>query len=1031
MSTRMSHAEPDISDVVERAHEEDLTDSPDPPPPLLTLGPPPLALSPQSPNVPYIFITMPSTPPQLTSYGSDLSSTRTSTPLPSSRPLTTVPHPHFARPPAFSSVPTDSPLPAPLPPVSSPSPLYPVAFHHRPEPLIPSPISTASPSLSESQLILGIASKQKRQQRRLYSSCVALTLLSLLTIIAFVGAVYYLDHGVHPTLGTGVVQSGMIEDGAVTGPKLAAAAVSTDALDPHVTSLLLNFNATYRQSLSMLPVPGVGLVDSPGTRTFNVNPDSSSLVVTTTGLSVAPGGIQSIHLAPAAVTSTQVSTHAVTSDKLAVNAVTTSQLGADVKAALGAINATATAAFSVLPYAGIGMTVVGNEINLLLDGGYLSLSNAAQLTVTPHSLNASMFAPSSISASSLAPTVRSLIPQAGAGLTSSYSPFNSTLFTVATEDSSIHMTAGALSLGVLTSQHLAVGAVTIGELGSDVWGELDGLNETSSQALQWSIELAVSQSFIQQQLLSALGLDESDEVALASMSSTQLLNAIQRINATTFSALTAVNTSTYQLKSLLAFDVQQLQQDITSTYQDLSSQLPVAGQGLSLTTSPSQLKVNADSRYFTFTGETLGLLPGSIDASVLAPGAVTGLNIADEAVTTTAFADGAVHLSHFASNLSQVLRVMSASNTTNTSILILGKRGSPITITRPAGGDLSIAAGADSSLTVVASTGNNAIQLTELGGVDVLATHLALASTSGGSVRLIGQTVAVSAVNVSLTVSSTAASLNLTTVNATLAGITTTLSAETVLLQGASINLTAPHVTIASPVHYVPITVNLSSNTTQYQIDMSSLNSTVVRLSGGGPPLLLTFTGCSDLYAGSSVSVYNDLTTAPFITVPSSSCSRSASVSVSPLSRLTVTCAGLYQSSPFYDCQQSEQPSGGLPLPSSIQVISSVVNGVALTSTAVGVVELSFIPYNNVNPVMSFSLSSSLFKEGSTALLLTAISSGETNTVYASDRMTPVWVVGGQVLDPVGGVVTVTMVNVGDPLFAGASQLLQFLYQIV
>ena len=71
--------------------------------------------------------------------------------------------------------------------------------------------------------------------------------------------------------------------------------------------------------------------------------------------------------------------------------------------------------------------------------------------------------------------------------------------------------------------------------------------------------------------------------------------------------------------------------------------------------------------------------------------------------------------------------------------------------------------------------------------------------------------------------------------------------------------------------------------------------------------LLLSITGCSDTTAGTGVTVYNQLTTAATIVVTAASCSRTTDLALMPRGRVTVTCAGMYQSVASLDCQQTEQ----------------------------------------------------------------------------------------------------------------------------
>ena len=1045
----MAGGEPETSELVERAHEEDLTESPD-------QGPIPIAPPLTIPHIvpAYTAITIPpraspSFPAHDSALGPSSSPSAARYPVdPSEDPLETVPHPLFYRPthplPNYIDSRESSPAkPAILESPSSPAPNpCPVDFHARPtaERFSSSPSSKAgdvekgmtvamatAPSLRVSELIHHVDAQQKDQQRWLRCSCLALTALIALVVIAFVGGVYYLAH-IHPSLGTATVQNAMIANGAVTGDKLAAQAVTNAALSPPVASLLSTLNDSYVASLPLLPMAGVGLSQAPGTRVFAVNTDSVTLVIANDQLTIAKAGIQTAQLAPASITSAALSAGAVTAVGIAPGAVTVAQLGADVVSGIDAMNATASAAYAALPSAGVGIQIVNSQVDLVLDPTYLSVTSGGQLTITAGSLGASLFTPSSISAVSMDASVLATVPQAGAGLVSVYTPFNSTVMSLYTDNSSLVLSpSGGLSLGLVSSRQIAPGAVTGAQLSSAVLSELAALNATASQALQASIELTLTESFLQQQLLTALGLQDSDVLHLANLSSSQLLGAIDHINSTAFTALSSVNFSTYQLSSVLSADVSQLQQELSSTYANLSAQLPIAGAGIAMMKDARpRFNLLTDGRYFEASASGLAMVAGSVDARALGSGAISAEQIAVGAVTTAAIANGSVALSHLAPNASSVLSLMSAANNT----LSVGVQGQDVSITRPAGGDLILTPGsAVGNVLLRNADGNSTITLGADGSVNAVGASMVL--SSNGTVEVTAQSLVLSGANV--TVSSAAASVNASAGNLKVTGQQTLISSGSSLtVQSASAAITSPHVSVGSPVQFVPQTVTLGSAATSYSVDFSTLTTSVIRLAGNASALTLSMPGCSEAFAGRAVSIYNQLDSQAAITVPAQYCSRTTDLPLLPSARLTVACAGTYAGSPAYDCQQSELPTGGLLLDTSVQVISNnVVNGQAASPSSVGVLELSFSPVNNLNPIVSFVLQSALFTEGATAVLLTAISSGFTNEVYASDKMTPVWVVGGQLLDPVGGAVRVTMVNVGDPLYAGQQQLMAFLYQIV
>ena len=999
---------PESSDLVERASVEDLTESPDRPAPMHMYPSTP------RPDIPFTVITIPHSPSPLLS----------PPPTPPVEPLSIIPHPSFRPtiPPRYTpsylvrssaSFTSTTPLPT-----HNPNPC-PVTFHPLPPssfPPRPLPLSRVDGRIRD------VALRQKHQLHSMRCTCIALTLLTLITLTAFIAAAYYFTHSLHPAFQT--IDTPTLSDASVTTPKLSPLSISPSSLSPALDAALLALNSSFVQALALLPTAGAGLQLS-GVRTVNVLVDGTTLwVAGNSTLTIAIAGLNSSHLAPASITPIHLTTGAVTAPKLAADAVTMENVGADVRGKVEAVNATATAVYAMMPSAGVGMELAGSEVGLVLDGAYLTLSPAGQLTIAPASLDASLFRPSSLYAVSLSPSVMSHVPQAGAGLSSLYFPFNSTVFTVSTDGSSVLLSGdGVLTVGQVEAEQLSAGCVTSTQLGGDVVSAMAELNATALEAVAASVELAASQAALQQQLLQAVGLEQSDVLYLADLSSAQLLDAVLRINATTFSAAAAVNSSVSAHAEVVGAEVDSVHQQMSVAYRSLISQLPLAGLGISLSNlAQPALSVRADPRYFAYASNALTLQPSSIDAAVLASSAVTSSKLATASVTTAAVTDGSVAVQHLTANLSRTLQMMSASGTT----LTLGMQGVDVTLTRPAGGDLIIAAANSNGVSLQSANGSSLSVSAD--GAEVTASTLTVATTGQGGVQMTGQSLAMSAANLSLT--SSLASLSLNGTNLSLASPTTTVQAQTLQLQSHSTNLTSPHISIAASMRYVPQLVDTQTADSVYVVDLSNLTSPSLRITGAATNLSLAFIGCSDAYAGRSLSVFNQLTSS--ISISASSCSRTNVLTLLSMGRVTVTCAGLYNAVPVYDCQQGEQPAGGVRLTSSSPlIVGDVVSGVASSVGVVGVLQLSFVPVSNANPVLSFLLSSPLFKEGSTAVQVTAVSSGVTNAVYAGDKLSPAWVVAGQVLDVVGGSVAVTMVNVGDPLYAGQTQLLQFLYRIL
>ena len=118
-------------------------------------------------------------------------------------------------------------------------------------------------------------------------------------------------------------------------------------------------------------------------------------------------------------------------------------------------------------------------------------------------------------------------------------------------------------------------------------------------------------------------------------------------------------------------------------------------------------------------------------------------------------------------------------------------------------------------------------------------------------------------------------------------------------------------------------------------------------------------------------------------------------------------------------------------LPTSAGTISNnILNGVVYSVTAKGTVTLSFTPATNVATV-SFVISNPLLVQpgAAGAVMLTPMLSGSVNPQYADSKQSPLWVCFKQSLT--GTQLNVTVVNVGDALYAGQQQTIQFMYQLM
>ena len=988
------HSEP--SDVAEYAHEES---------PSINRHAP--AASTHQPP-PHTAILIPSTPEPLDAHAS-------------AQQIVTPPNPTYH---------LTAGIPAPAKPIPHPSFLAtpirqpcPVEWKPRSQKAAPRTPSTSTfDPLTMSQRVHNVDMGQQQHYRRVLTVCAATILLTLLLIVAFAAAVYYLAEGRDPRLSDGAVLSGMLVNGSVTTDKLAAGAVTNGTLSAMLYAALLTLNKSYTSSLEWMPTAGAGLWRSQwNPAVLNVNVNGSALAIVNNSVTISAGAVHSQHIANSSVTAAAIAPAAVSSAALQPSSVTINSLAANVTGLLKQINATAAAALADVVTAGRAVIVKSSVVSVAVDGTYVKVDGASNLvTVAAGSLDSTVFAVGGIDASLLGADVTAAIPTAGAGL---YQPSaTSGALSVDVDNSSLVIADGALTIGDISAAQLSVGCIDFQHLSSPFSAFVSSLSESASKAYRVSVELSITQELVQDEMVSVLGLQQSEYEQLGLLSSAQLLAAIAHINDTAFAAVGQLNLSAFTLSTRLQTEGDELQVTLDAAVLQVEAALPMAGYGL--VEEDGTLSVAVDSVYVGVVNGSVTVLAGSIDTAALADGAVTGSKLATGSVTASALAADSVRVDKLTTDLSSVLSILTA---VDDSTLAIGDTTSSTTLTRPAGGDLLVQAAVGGDVSLLASS----VNIVTLNNDDSASITTAGLNVAAQDVSLSAATVRSSSAELSLSAASSSILLaNSSTYTTT--GTSGLTAASVSLLASTSATISAARIT--STVRAVPSVVVLTPLSLPIQhisIGFTSLVTSFVRLTGAvsSPTLNVTLVGCSAATAGLSLTVVNQLTTETALVVPAASCSRSNDLILPYPATVAVTCAGTQ-----WDCTQTERPQGGLALPSSTQtILSNTDTGVVSTTTPVGVVQLSFTPVNNNSPFLYFTVTSPLLvNRPSAALLLTALSSGTTNEDYGTTgRETPVWICGGQVVDTTSGSVQVTMINVGDPLYTLEVQTVAFVYSII
>ena len=654
------------------------------------------------------------------------------------------------------------------------------------------------------------------------------TLLLLLTIVAFVGGVYYLNHRDVSALSADSVQTAMLANGAVTTPKLAAGAVGIPELSSPIASLVADMNTTYQQAVGHLPTAGAGLSQNYTAHTLSVSFDPSTLTITASNtLTIAAGGVKAAMLAAGSVGAAQLANGSVSSAALAAGSVGVSALGADVIALVLAVNASAVQAWNARPVAGAGVAVNGGSVSVHYDPTTLTVTSNNTLTVAPHSLTSAQIATGSIALSSLSPDFVALLPSAGTGL----SLTNGSLSLVV-DSTTLSLSGGELSVsnGSITAAHLADGSVDFTALSPPLSSSLAAINTTAASALSNTQALLLSQSFLQQQLLAALNVSESALLAAVANQSMALFDALLAVNSSTYTALSSVNYTAFQFLLSVNNNTQYFSSLIRSTTASLLAAIPKAGPGLTVVNS--SYAIAADAAVFSVNSSELTLRQQAITTELLQDGSITTSKLAAAAVGGAQLAEAVVSVDKLSNGLQSALALLNIGSGSTASVLSLGSNSSSsFVVTHPFAGSLNLQAAVNQSVCLVSGNASTQLSISD-SGVNILAAGEFSVSANQSDITLQAQAGAVtmSANSIDLVASSSA--INLSSSGITLVSQqSTVLSAATIRLNASSsVTINAPTLTFSGSVQYTPTTLIMSAST--QTIDFSSVPSNILRLTG-------------------------------------------------------------------------------------------------------------------------------------------------------------------------------------------------------
>ena len=681
-----------------------------------------------------------------------------------------------------------------------------------------------------------------------------LAVLFVFTVVAFVAGVYYLKHRDASPLDAGAVQTNMLADGAVTTPKLASGAVDLPELSAPIAALVANMNITYQQALGRLPTAGAGLSQNYSSHTLSVSFDPSTLTITPSNvLTIAAGGVKAAMLAAGSVGATQLAAGSVGAVALAASSVGVPALGDDVLALMAALNASAVQAWNARPMAGAGVTVNGGIVSVNYDHTTLAITTNNTLTIAPHSLTSAQIAAGSIVLSSLSPDFLAMLPSAGAGLTL----VNNSL-TVVVDPTSLSLSGGQLSVlnGSITADHLAAGSVGFPALSPSLSSSLVAINSTASSALINTQALLLSQSFLQQQLLAALNVSESDLLASVANQSTALFNALLAVNASTYTALSSVNYTAFQFLLSVNNNTQYFSSLIRSTAASLLAAIPTAGAGLIAVNST--YAINADPALFSINSTELTLQPQAITTSLLHDGSVTSSKLAVGAVGSMQLAEGVVSMDKLSGGLQSALTLMNIGNGSTNNLLSLGSSSSsPFVVTHPAASTLTFQAAYNQSVCMLSAGVTSQLSVSDTGVSVVSAERFSVTSQQSGiALHAQGGLISMASSDIALVVSSSA--INVSRSGITLAAPQAVIAADSITLNAStSVAINTRMLTFSGSVQYTPVTLSVSTPT--YSIDWTSLPANILRLTGSVANANVSFTGCSDATAGTTVTIYNQL----------------------------------------------------------------------------------------------------------------------------------------------------------------------------
>ena len=668
---------------------------------------------------------------------------------------------------------------------------------------------------------------------------------------------------------------------------------------------------------------------------------------------------------------------------------------------------------------GDGLTSMNHTVSVSVDGESLTVTSGGAVAIAVAGVTADKLAPAAVTSTAIANgsvhqrhLAADALITAGAGLVISDGEMS-----VSFDTNSLQTENGVLSViprmiatanladGAIIATKIGAGAVNFTHLSSPLQAIFNQGNVNGVTTAQLNAAIPVAGSG-----LTTASNGQSNVFSVAVDNQTLTVNAANtlaiRASAVTAQLLAAnaVETSAVSNGSIV---MRHLNSDVLNV---LTPFVPASGLSIG---AGRALSVAIDNTTIVISNNSLTAVTPLIGTSRLLDNAVTAAKLASFSVNTSALALGAVRMQNIGADVVSLLNSINAAavaaNVNVTALAAQQARAGVGLAVASDGVTWSLAANISNLLALFnPETSQSAIAAGEVvvGAADtdfVLARPMAIANGAATN------TVVRSQNGGAVTLSNFAETAALT-VNDDEAG---------------SVQVTAATVTINAALRLAPNTIQVTPQNALVNVDFASINASVLLVSGtsNGAAQVVTF-GCDDAHIGTSVSVYNQMSS-DTLTLAAPMCAAFDWI-ISASQRVTIVCAG---ANAALDCSRSEAATGGVSVPSSFvntsgSVTSNTLVASASTSTERGAVRISFFAASVVTAI-SLTLSSPMLSSTSPGVILTTRRGGV--GVYAA--LTPAWIVTNQTVS--SGAVLIQLEPAGSYSLADGAQSLEFNYIII